>query len=302
MKDLSSRSRFTTVRRGDLVKELRLIAPVSSDASLDIHSAVEGRIKEIFVAPGGLVKKGDKIAAIDDADALSDLEEARLMRELAECDLEQVAKTDSVEGRRKKISLEIADVHLRKQERKVERYQIYTTESGRIAEVNVNVGDYVAGKNPFNPGTKIASIVGTNLFKLRAMVSERDVSMIRLHQQTQITLDAIPGLIADGEIVDLKPSSEQNGGAPTFPILIEFTSLSPAVKLGMTATATIRLAEAKGCLYVPISAVRIVDDRAYIQVWTNDHPKKVEVHLGLDTNETVEITGAVSDGDKVVLD
>lgn len=293
-----------SIVRGNLSKEIRVVGPIRSDDSLEIYSEVQGKVSAIHAERGQLLNAGDKIVSIDASDADMELREARIHREIAqnELEIEHSKANNEAQIKKREYELQLADLKVEKAKRALAKYDVTVVQGGKLGWLSVKVGDYVAGKGPYSLGTKIADIVGADVYKIKVIVGERDVSMIRLKQPVEVSIDAVPGLNASGEVVDIQTVSDQTSGTPSFPITIKFSSISPEIKLGMTGSVSIRLAESTACLLVPIQALRVDSEQPFVVTLdAAGNRKQSNVTVGLDNGQLVEVRGQLSENQKVVL-
>ena|SRR2546430_4540404 len=296
--------RIGHVRKGSLKKEIRLISPVRGEDSLEVFAEIQGRVGEVYIKKGRLVKAGDPLAVLESLDAVDDLKDANLRVAIARCELEAEAKKpDNTLGEKKaELKLQLEMLKADRFARNLERLKVVAPCDGEIAQVMIKKGDMVAGKSPFSSGTKVAEIAGSGTYRVKCVVGEREISMISLHQHAEIEIEAIPGLRTVGEIVDIQNVPEQNAATPSFPLIIQFSSISKEVKPGMTASIRLSLAEVQDCLLAPVQAIYISSGQAQVAIVEAEGTSRLEkVELGIDDGTNVEIRGNVSEGQKITL-
>ena len=73
------------------------------------------------------------------------------------------------------------------------------------------------------------------------------------------------------------------------------------MRAGMTADVEITTVSQEDALVVPLRAVHIEGEDAYVNRLVGDQVERVEVELGLMTDIEIEITSGLSEGDVVVV-
>lgn len=292
------------ITKGEISKSLRLVAPIRPDDAFEVYAEIEGKIREVHVSRGQLVRAGDLLVSIDATSAQRRLAENRIKENIAQVSLDEAIGESKGEyaTARLRLKLELAKLHVKEGEDEVRQFEVRASRDGKVGFVAVKNGDRVAARNPFSKGTKLLDMAGADTYKLKPVVSEREVSSIAVHQAVHITMDAIPGVAIDGEITDIESAGEMGPNASSFPVTVQFKSINPKVKSGMTAAINIQLAEAKECLLAPVQAVKILNDHPFVTVVRPDGERiETPVVLGIDDGRSVQISGEIKEGQNVAL-
>jgi HlyD family secretion protein len=105
---------------------------------------------------------------------------------------------------------------------------------GTIAEINVETGQVVG------PGSPIVSVADFSRWQIETDdLSEVDVIQVQPDQAATITLDALPGVRLNGEVVSIVPRAQTKRGDVTYTVKIAIEDGDPRLKWGMTAQAEI---------------------------------------------------------------
>jgi HlyD family secretion protein len=185
---------------------------------------------------------------------------------------------------------------------------------GTVVSRNVTAGQTVAASLQ----TPTLFLIATDLTKMQvdANVSESDIASAVQGAGATFTVDAFPKHTFGGTVTQVRqaPISVQN--VITYDVVITAANPDLLLKPGMTATARIATAQARGVLRVPSQALRFTPTAVSAGnvrasgvkggrvVWVLRGAKlvAVPVTVGLDDDSFVEIkAGELKEGDQVVI-
>lgn len=190
-------------------------APATSDArvsarSIRVSSHVAGKVKELSVRDGSLVRKGDLLIRIDPEIYLSVARQARMHLDaalvvrsalsgvaersqssfVAATEAAQLAVADA-EVNASSAALELAELNL-------SRTVVRASVNGYVANLDVGVGDFVAEHR------LTMEIVDTDSYYVHACFAESDLSRISIGAPVRIRFG--PGeLVVDGRVRSIDP-------------------------------------------------------------------------------------------------
>ncbi len=101
-----------------------------------------------------------------------------------------------------------------------------------------------------------------DVLRLEVAVSEADISTIKPKQSALFTMPAFPGRELEAEVEAIRIEAVRRDGAVTFPVLLRAANPDRTLLPGMTATARIKVAEAKDVLVVREAALRFAPEGA----------------------------------------
>jgi membrane fusion protein (multidrug efflux system) len=116
-----------------------------------------------------------------------------------------------------------------------------------------------------------------------------------------VTSDAKPDLNLKGIIRQL-PSPYGTGPAEeiVLHVVLDTPPSADAYQSGDTLRVTIQLASKQGVLWLPPDAIRSAGGRTFVIVNSESGPQRVDVEIGLQTRDMVEIVSGLSEGQIVV--
>ncbi|MEV3980407.1 peptidoglycan-binding protein [Nonomuraea sp. NPDC049758] len=166
----------------------------------------------------------------------------------------------------------------------------------RVRKVSVKAGQRVEGE--------VATVTSSS-FAVTASVEAAESELLRAGMPATVELDtgrSYPArLTAVGDKAKVPGSAAAEGGAQ--PVLIT-PGPAKGLKAGTAVTARITVGATKDpVLVVPVAAViTSADGRARVRVeYATDRTRDVEVRTGLSADGNVEVTGALKEGDRVVV-
>ncbi|MBF0332351.1 MAG: HlyD family efflux transporter periplasmic adaptor subunit [Alphaproteobacteria bacterium] len=157
-------------------------------------------------------------------------------------------------------------------------------------------------------GALLLSIGDLEGISLRSTVDEVEVGRLRVGHKAKVTGDAFPGLSLDGEVAHISfQAARGSSGVPSFEVMVKVKALTPeqrkVIRVGMSARARVEVYENQQAVSVPIEAVRLDGEGAWVAVLAPGQTEPVRrlVKAGQTTPTSVEIVEGVAPGDELVL-
>ena len=151
-------------------------------------------------------------------------------------------------------------------------------------------------------GDTLMTVTPQDTMTLTVSVDESDISSVKTGMTAEITVNALPDEVFEGEITKVAMSGSGNGGSSKFAVEITLPRQSDMLS-GMSASAVISLYEKMDVLTLPAAALS--EDGAKTIVYTaldqktGEPANPVEVTTGISDGETVEILSGLQSGDSV---
>lgn len=163
--------------------------------------------------------------------------------------------------------------------------------SGTVTACNVTAGaQLVASKTPF-------TIVNLNTVDVQVNVSENVVPDIKVGDSVGMVIPTLSNANITGHISEIASVSNDDG---TFKVKVEMDNSDGKLKAGMFTEVNFAKSTSEGAVVVPRDAVLREDDQYYAFVIEDGKAKKVNVKIGIDAGETIEVTEGIKASDKVV--
>ncbi len=167
---------------------------------------------------------------------------------------------------------------------------------GVVTRVDVEEGDTVSAIIPIiylmDPASK----------ELVVEVDELDVTEVTPGQKVNIEVDALPGLKLEGKVSSISLLPTQAAGVVVYDVKIGFDAPADlGLRLGMSATADIIIAERKNVLLVPDRAInQDSQGRTTVEIRLNEQTAERKVVIGVSDGTQTEIVSGLKEGEVVV--
>ncbi|MEB3204965.1 MAG: efflux RND transporter periplasmic adaptor subunit [Candidatus Sericytochromatia bacterium] len=163
---------------------------------------------------------------------------------------------------------------------------------GVVAALDVREGDMVTA------GSRVAQLVDPTDFEIRTAIDEADILKVTAGQEAVVALDALPDATWSAHVARVAPRTDPV--AKTAEVALRLDAPPGRLMEGLTASVNLVTAKRSG-LVVPAAAL-VRQERA-TWVWTvaaDGRLATASVKPGASSGETVEITGGLEAGTRVV--
>lgn len=150
------------------------------------------------------------------------------------------------------------------------KYDSYAPLDGEVTDLPVREGESVVPGLQNQTGTLIMTIADMSLITAEVKVDETDIVNVKLGQQAEITIDAIPNKTFTGHVTEIgdtailrstgvaaSQSAISSQEAKDFKVVIAMDNPPEEVRPGLSCTAKITTATRKNVLTIPIQALTV---------------------------------------------
>jgi HlyD family secretion protein len=148
---------------------------------------------------------------------------------------------------------------------------VYTSPiNGIVSYLPERVGDYVVPGIQNSNGSFLMTLSDMSVVTAEVKVDETDIVMVKMGQDADVTIDAVPGKVFKGKVTEIgsqavlrtsglatTQSTASNQEAKDFKVVVTITSPPENVRPGLSTTAKIKTAEKKNVLAIPIQALAV---------------------------------------------
>lgn len=278
------------VEAGEVIAKVKVIPDMSSlsaaQARVRLAGINERQARTDFEREKALFDKG--LVSADEYDKI-----AQALRQARE---ESAAAQDNLEVVRDGVS---------KTNASASSTLIRSTVTGLILDIPVKVGNSVILANTFNDGTTIATVANMNELIFRGNIDETEVGRLTTGMTMKITIGALQDLKFDARLEYISPKATDQNGANQFEIkaAVNLPTSSEQIRSGYSANAEIVLAEARGVLSVPESAIEFSGNDTFVYVVKGNGKEKTyerrKVTTGLSDGINIEIRSGLKKGETV---
>jgi macrolide-specific efflux system membrane fusion protein len=194
-----------------------------------------------------------------------------------------------------------------------------------VTKLSLNDSSLRSAQAQVQSGSSAAvSIADTSRLHVDVLVDETEIAAIQVGQDAQITLDALTGITLTGKVANIAPAGTVSSGVVNYNVRVNLDATdaaqSAALKLDMTANASIIGEKHENVLSVPTLAIRTMTARSQtnaatttasgtvsstassmVMVVQNGQPRPVPVTVGMTAGDLTEVSGDLQVGDQVVL-
>jgi len=131
--------------------------------------------------------------------------------------------------------------------------------------------------------------------------AETDTARLAANQTVAFTFDAIPNLTISGHVLTISPSATVVSNVVDYYVSFVLNRTDPRLREGMTANASVTVAQADNAVRVPNAAVRTTGGTTMVTVLSKGQQVPTEVITGVVGDTYTEIKAGLNEGDTVVL-
>jgi multidrug efflux system membrane fusion protein len=296
--------RVAAATTGPAAPSIRTNGLLANKDEIRLAFKVGGVIRRLGVSEGERVRKGQRLAEIEQTEVNAQVEQVRQAHEKAQ--------RDAARGERlyedKVISLEqLQDL----------RTQAAMAEAAlNSAEFNWNYAAIVAPRDGtvlrrlaeerelVSAGTPVLVLGAQDQgFVVRTGLADREIVQVRLGDAAHVRLDALPDATLGGKVTEVASAADPASGMFRIEVTLDRSELP--LKSGLVAKLTLvpSSASAGSRVYVPIGAIVEGDGSgARLFVLEKDRARRRDVEVAFIEGDTVALVNGVAAGEQVITD
>ncbi|HEX9923366.1 MAG TPA: efflux RND transporter periplasmic adaptor subunit, partial [Anaerolineae bacterium] len=167
--------------------------------------------------------------------------------------------------------------------------------AGAVLEVQAKPGETVLD------GSGVILLADPHALEVLTNVIEEDLPLVQVGQPVEVFFDAVPEGGVQGRVARIVAQRIVGEERPLYPVYITLDQVPESIIAGMTADASIIIAQQTGVLRLPKALVRARSDgNAILEIWMDRQIERREVRAGLRGDVYVEIMAGLREGDEVV--
>ena len=209
-----------------------------------------------------------------------------------------------------KENIKQAQIDVKTAETELSYTTITSPIDGVVISIPVSVGQTV---NSRQSTPTIIQVADLTKMLIKPEISEGDITKLKVGQEVEFNILSAPERVFKGKIDSIDPAdttltddeyteSVSNTEAIYYYANVVVDNEDGILRIGMTATSNIKIAEAKNVILAPTTEIKKKNGKNYVNVLTSE--KKVvekEVELGINDDLNTEIKSGLSEGDEIVL-
>lgn len=315
-----------TAKLGSITDTLILTGNVEADKKQTISSKRGNRITDIYVEENQRITQGQVLVQLDVSDLNAQLTQSNAQAQASQATALQIkAQLDNAATDLRRMQTLFAQGAISEQQLDSAR----TEYNALAAQYRANLAQtqaahsgssYIAAtvidntlRAPFNgvvisrvqepgevaeAGKAILTVAKVDKMKVKANISELDVTKIKVGQTVKVSVDALPGETFTGKVKQILPQVNLESRSLIAEIIIDNPDFK--IKPDMFGRAYINVAQHNNAVIIPKQAVIYQENKPFIYKVAGNRAKLTPVILGLTQGEKVEIIKGVQAGDKVI--
>ena len=304
-----------------------------------VSSKVTGKVTEVLIEEGMIVKEGQVLARLDDTNIRASLDlavaqlaaaksslgetEARLEEAKKEhirvvklmtdkistqSELDRAeAEVNSLQARleRQQVEVTVADRQLALWRQQLDDTIIRAPFSGVIVAKNAQPGEMIS---PMSAGgsftrTGICTIVDMASLEVEVDVNESYINRVETGQPVEATLDSYPNWKIPAKVIAIIPTADRQKA--TVKVRVGFERLDPRILPQMGVKVAFRAASTNGndvaLKQIPTTAVRREGDQSIVYVVQNGRAERRALRLGEAAEDQVAVLAGLMGGERVII-
>lgn len=253
--------------RGDIELTISTTGTVQPQNRLEVKPPINGRIEEIPVQEGDLIKKGQILARMSSTDRAALLDAARSKGQESMDYWEDVYKPTSL----------IAPI------------------DGEVIVRSVEPGQTLTSNDPV--------VVLSDRLIVKAQVDETDIGGVEIGQKAVVSLDAYPKEKVSGKVDHISYESKVVSNVTIYEVDIVLEEIPKIFRSGMSANIEIVKDSRQNVLRLPMKAVKHTDkgDIVFVKDEDNKKPMRTKIETGIANDEFIEIKNGIDEHDVILI-
>jgi len=306
------------VKIGTVRDVVSVTGNIMPDSMVTLFSNLPGAVTKVLVKEGDHVRKGQVVAYIDPEKAGLQAKQAKSALQMARVNLanmEANKKRLEVLYKEKAIPQKMMDdmntafFAAQSQTDQAESMvglansqlndaTIIATMDGVIAKKHIDQGEVVTSAQMMKVAP-IVTIVDTEKVKVVLGIEEKDISRIRIGQNTEVRVDTWPERIFSGKVTNISPIVNPMNRLSDVEIIID--NKDGALKPGMFARINIIIDVHENAVVIPFDATVSAESGLHVFIAQGDKAVRKEIKKGFLDGTILEVTEGLKGGEELIV-
>lgn len=288
------------VTRGNIAKEVKGMGNFESNR-IEYYKFKSGggRLKEIYVAPGEFVKKGDVLMVLEPEGLELELKQKLLDVEKAQLALDEVKEQGLTKlFRIRMLELDIAQTIYDTTYERMQNKQIIAGMNGQLIFIDsAKPGDQISNEQT------MAIIADASNLRLSYQGEASIIRDVEVGMKASITInkEKYEGIVTQTPSSAPLVENEQQKEVYSRTLYISVKNVPKGLEIGQLADIVIRTAERTNIIKIPKRGLRSYIGRYYVQLMDGESINEMDVEKGLESATEVEIMSGLKEGQQVIL-
>lgn len=308
--------RTVLVDSGPIVSSIRATGSVEALRNVRVASSVGGRLASLSVDVGAEVKKGQRLALIDNDDALqldadrldvasTEMELAQQQRQLDDLRADHAAGAEPrdrvTEAHERllqtQLKLRRARLKLEMTRQRLADTVVSAPIDGTVVQVSAQPGEVVAA------GAPLLALVDRRSLEILARLEQGDAPRVRAGQAARVSVEGVADATADEKVLRVEPALRQDSNADFLPVWISLSALARKVPVRPHQQVDVRLTleSLPSATRLPLEALVTRGGRKSVWVVESGRLQALPVEVGLVGDRDFEVASGLRPGMEVVV-
>ncbi|MFD0973781.1 efflux RND transporter periplasmic adaptor subunit [Plantactinospora endophytica] len=321
----SGGSRTVAAAQGTVTATVSAAGSVRSASTATATFATSGTVTAIRVQVGDKVTKGQALAVVDDTAARRQLDAARANLDAAQAALDRAQDADG-DTSEAEAQVDQAELDVDEAEDAVAGTTLKAPMAGTVTAVNGTVGGSASGNggtgsnNNTNGGGNapggtsnsggdtgsgsaagFIEIADLTRLEVSASIAEADATKLKTGQTGTVTWNALPEARSTAKLAAVDPNATTANNIVTYGVTFTLDDLPDGVRAGQSVNVSVTVGQAANVVYVNSAAVTSAGNRHTVTVMENGQRTVRAVEVGLEGDNTTEITSGLTAGEQVLI-
>jgi len=307
------------VQRGEVIGQVRFSGSIAPVEQRTVFFRTNGRIRKVYVQKGDTVKAGQVLVDLEDVDSLERqlkmiqlaYHRAQINAEIARLTLELFKETthDYTAGYDTQLAikereLELANIALEEAstdilgvQEAITNTKVIAPMAGMVISLDASEGREVRVYQPVaivGDTTQLevsADVPGDLLNKLSVGMSGTIVPILGMGREMTGKIRRIPGSVSSSGLMEEDQSTR---------VLLDGSAIDLGYELGERVYVNVVLQRQTDTLWIPPQVIRTFGGRVFVVVQENGVQRRVDVKIGVEGEDRVEILEGLAEGQVVV--
>lgn len=300
----------------------------------DVSPNNNGTLKDLNLKVGDTVTAGKKLFVSDSDDVRKNVTTAKnnlTKQNLTLTSDQNAEKVDDNKIAMDKLSVSDAVAQLENANTQLSKMTVTSPIGGTITAISNSNGDSVQS------GKSVLTVVDMSSIKIKVSVDELDIGKIKTGQKATIKFDALKDKSFEGAVETIAQTGTTSNSVTTYDVVVAVSNPT-GIKLGMNANVTIAVESKENALVIPAEALVENNGQKFVRVESttssttstdkntqnstnqqtqsnnssngaaknnaqvsSSNSKLVAIKTGLETENYIEITEGLTEGQKVLI-
>jgi len=284
---------------GDISSYLVFSSTVETEAAVEIHPEVSGRVEEVRVEEGDQVSAGDLLVRLENDQALLEHRESEVNLRHSEISFKRTEQMftrkliSAQEYEDNQYQLDQARLRLERANLDLTHTEIRAPFTGMITSRQVQVGARVA------PGVKLYDLVKLDDIIARVHVPGRYLRTVQIGQVAEVASDFLEDMSFEGYVKRISPVVDPNSG--TCKVTIGLRDQWEHLRPGMFVSVRVVIDTHQDAILVPKEAVVYDGSDRYVFVVSDSAAQRVQLDVGYENGSFIEALSDIAADSPIIV-